>query len=91
MKLFLIARRKEGWEQYTSFVIWARDEAEARRLAYDASFPPWWDEEDRQQFAAGDLLEFGWIAEFLDPDNSLCSEITPPDEPAVVHSQYTGS
>jgi hypothetical protein len=91
MKLFLIDRGKERLEQYRSFVVAARDEAEARRLAYEASFPPWWDEEDRQQFGEENMPEFGRIGDFLDPDKSTCSEIMLPDEPAVIHSQYTGS
>jgi hypothetical protein len=90
MKLFLVERRKEWFEQYKSFVVAARDEEEARRLAYAASFPQWWDDEDRRRLLAGAMPDYAWIDEFLDRDKCSCSEITLPDEPAIIHSHYTG-
>lgn len=91
MKLFLVERHKEWFEQYKSFVVAARDEGQARRLAYEASIPRWWDEDRRKRFLAGQVPQYAWIGEFLDPDKCTCVEITLPDAPTIIHSHYTGS
>lgn len=90
MKLFLVERRKDWFEQYKSFVVAARDEAEARRLAYAASFPACWDKEERRRFLAGQMPDYAWIGEFLDRDEYTCTQIVPPNRPRIIHAHYTG-
>lgn len=92
MKLFLVERHKEWFEQCKSFVVAAQDEGQARRLAYEASIPRWGDEDRRKWFFAGQVQQYAaWTGEFLDADECNCTEIVLPDAPAIIHSHYTGS
>jgi hypothetical protein len=91
MKLYLIERCEDWFDQYKSFVVAAHDEAAARQLAYAASFAKAWNDQDRNLFQPGAMPEYPWITEFLDAEKCTWTEIVRPDRPTIIFAQYTGS